>query len=115
MSDDSAYSRANRIRRNRIEAIKAGALPTVENLFDGMPFFRESSELDYQAWSRDLVEELASVRDDGQFVRDIERAARKFNLANVQRVSKSAERLHEGPEVTQRLMWYRCVLNVTEI
>ena len=116
MSDapNSATAETNRARITRIEAIVNGALPDVFDWMHGMPFARRSPERDAQLFVDDLIADPDQEPIDSILQRDLERLARKFNLQNAQKCSKSAERAEDAREVVSRLLWYRAALGDVE-
>lgn len=112
MSDapNSATAETNRARITRIEAIVNGALPGPFDWMHGMPFARRSAERDCQLFVDDLIADPDQPPIDSILQRDLQRLARKFNLQNAQKCSRSAERAGDAQEVVARLLWYRAAL-----
>lgn len=116
MSDapNSATAETNRARITRIEAIVNGALPDVFDWMHGMPFARRSAERDCQLFVDDLIADPDQPPIDSILQRDLERLARKFNLTNVQKAARSAERAGDAQDVVGRMLWYRAALGDVE-
>lgn len=110
----AATAEQNRARITRIEAIVNGALPGPFDWMHGMPFARRSPERDCQLFVDDLIADPDQPPIDSILQRDLERLARKFNLANAQKASKSAERAGDAREVAARLLWYRAAIGDVE-
>lgn len=110
----AATAAENRSRLTRIEAIVAGALPGPHDWSYGMPFARRSAERDCQLFVDDLIADPDQPPIDSILQRDLERLARKFNLTNVQKASRSAERAGDAQDVVGRMLWYRAALGDVE-
>lgn len=110
MSNDPIALELNHARQNRLQAVKAGAIPTTSEFFTGFPFVHANPERDFQLWTADGIDsEIQDVSGDGQLDRAAERAARRFTLPNLLKLSALAEKMALG-EIAQRVLWYRCSL-----
>lgn len=89
MPDDRAIAHTH-ARKNRITAIRAGALPSNSELLSGLPFLRGSAELDCQAWIDVELQRLDTIGNDVPELRKALAALRvKFGAASLHRLTKA--------------------------